>query len=883
MAYANPSAWYVDSGPTIGITDLGTANNSSGATVALSLTCPGGSLVVVCVNEATATSAGSSSLSDGTNTYTAGPSVALGGSQGFAQTFYHYYATAQSGLTLTYTKATSGHTCAMAGLFATGVASSTPLDSAVSATAAGTTTSPTVTSGTPSQSGDLIIGFAAWGGASARTLTLQTAPPAFLAPPTSSTAQAAASVGGGSFQYCGTSAITFDPTLSGSVTGNGLIIFGFKPASAPSEYYGVGTWQASHSYSPGALTRQNLTPTVGSERVFVFAPTATATGSQTSGASEPTWVTTKGGQVVDNTNITWQECTGEPGVNGDTTNCPVWTASSTPALGRIIYDSTSGSLQICSTSGAGGSSKPTFSATAGTVTTDSSAKWTSLGAASNFTKWSAPHARLANAFASNWGAAGNSFFVGDDHAETQNSSITLTSPGTSAAICPVYCVDHTASVPPGGSNLKTSASITNTGPLNTQFTINGIADWNGINFTVGTGATVGPGFLIGNSSATHELNFENGSFTIGGSGGGGQSTILLGYNGASHPCRVVLSNTTVTFSNAANYIQAENTEFIWKNTSSALNGGVVPTTLFGIASGSNAAGRWTCEGVDFSSLGSGHTLVGAATASSPIYFSFINCKLGASVTVSSTPAAPGAANVDLTVSDGSGTTYQQQRYRYEGTLSPSTSIVRTGGASDGVTAIAWNITTTANAQWFDPFEAFPISKWNATTGANYTVTVYGVWNSAALPNNDQIWVDVEYLGSASSPLASLASGTKANGLASGSALTADSTSTWSSAATARANSTSYSVGNVIAVSGMSGGGGIAFCTGAGTSSGSQPGGYATATDGQSVTDGTATFRVATRFAMTVTLSAPQPQLAGYIRATVKAALASSTFYVDPTF
>ena len=1092
MAYANPGAWYIDSGPTIGVTDLGTSSNAAGATLTLtSVGCPAGSLVVVMVNEATATSAGTSSLSDGTNTYTAGPSVALGGSQGFAQTFYHYYAGAQSGLTLTYTKATTGHTCCLSGLYASGIASSTPLDSAVSATAAGTSTTPTVTSGTPSQSGDLIIGYGAWGGASAQTFALAAAPPAFLAPPTAVTTQAAACGGGGSFQYCATGTITFTGTLSGSVTGNGLIILGFKPASAPTEYYGVAAWAASTSYSPGALVRQNLTPTVGNERVFVSAPTATATGAHTSGASEPTWVVTKGGQVVDNTNITWQEVTGQPGVNGDISaaNCPVWTVSSTPPLGLVIYDSTSASLQICSTSGAGGSgAAPSFSATAGTVTTDSSAKWTSLGAASNFTKWSAPFARLAAASTTNWAVNGNTIFVGDDHAETQASALVISTPSAGLAQMLILCVDHTASVPPGSGNLKTTASINNTGANNLALT--GSAYVYGINFscgtsgtpTLGTTAYVPPAIrqsaILGTPSSDAAFSVtlseapldgslllalygwisaagapgtgtgytqfganNNGTYAVagyykyagasesatqtpansaicwcgilyeitgvtgtwaddfiaahtglgvatggnitswstaynnelvlgftgvqspndpqsvafGGTGGAGatdqqyegsyhttygypyglgahwtpassgttfdqtitqspaygsnnnyifveltanslaQSNIRLdscalafgvgvgngifGFGDGSRPQEVEMFNTTLSFSGTGQTITSQ-CFFHWRNTASAILGSAAPTTLIS----TNSTGQSTLEGIDLSALGSSTTLVGNNNTSQGAFSVYMTgCKLGASVIVAAAVGLPGEPETDLVNCDSTGAVYRQERYRAGGNLVASTGVVRTGGASDGVTPISWLLTTTANVTlwWGKPFTSFPISIWNSVTGTNRNVTLYGLWNSASLPNNDQIWVDVEYLGSASSPLASLQSGTKANALATGTALTADSTSVWGSAATARQNSHAYSTGNVIAVADAAAGGQIFFCTSGGTSAGSEPGGYASAVDGGVVTDGGATFRAATRFQLSVTLSSPHPQLAGYLRATVKAALASTTFYVDP--
>ena len=55
------------------------------------------------------------------------------------------------------------------------------------------------------------------------------------------------------------------------------------------------------------------------------------------------------------------------------------------------------------------------------------------------------------------------------------------------------------------------------------------------------------------------------------------------------------------------------------------------------------------------------------------------------------------------------------------------------------------IVTTANAQWLRPFQAEPYAIWNATTGATVTVTVYGTINAGAVPNNDDIWIEVEYL------------------------------------------------------------------------------------------------------------------------------------------
>jgi hypothetical protein len=157
------------------------------------------------------------------------------------------------------------------------------------------------------------------------------------------------------------------------------------------------------------------------------------------------------------------------------------------------------------------------------------------------------------------------------------------------------------------------------------------------------------------------------------------------------------------------------------------------------------------------------------------------------------------------------------------------------------------------------------------------VTVYGVANDSRVPNNDELWFDTEYLGASSSPQASYGRG-RALPLATGSALTAD-TSAWDSAATARANTTAYVVGNAIKVASNSGR--IFFCTTAGTSAGSEPGGYASAVDGGSVTDGSAVFRAGCRFKQTLTLSSPQPAQPGYLYAYPKLGRASQTYFLDP--
>jgi hypothetical protein len=615
-------------------------------------------------------------------------------------------------------------------------------------------------------------------------------------------------------------------------------------------YYAIPTFPGLTVVAAGALYRQLTTPAVGSERCFIV----TTAGSTT---TEPTWTVTRGALNTSGTAV-FQECTGLSGLNGDITNTPQWSLSKTWVLGQHIYDPGTTSIQICTVGGAGKTSgSPTFSATAGVTASDASATWTSLGLASGFSIWSAPHARLGNAFASTWGQAGNSFFISAIHAETQASANTLTSPGTFAAPAYCYCVAQSpGSVPPGTGDITTGASISTT--LISNLSLAGTAVYcNGLTFNAGSGSSSYATFSFGASWQ----KLENCAIAKLGTSPN-SSSITTAYN-----VYVELVNTTLQFGTTPDGLIVGTANFIWRNTPSAIQGSILPTNLIqGVG-----LGLALIDGVDLSVLGSGNTLVDSSAVNGCLIFK--NCKLGSGVTTCIAETSPGI-NIDFITSDSAATNYRQKRHNYSGVSNQSISVYRSGGASDGTTPISMSIVTTANSRWILPFQSFWIPEWNTLTGSTRTITMYGIVNAAAVPNNDQIWLKCEYFGSASSPLASFANDTKANNLATGTALTADSTSQWN--ATARANSTSYSLGNTISVPDNAGR--VFFCTSAGTSASSEPAGYASAVDGGSVTDGGATFRAGCRFSMVVTLTA---QLVGYIYGTVKAAEASTTFFVDP--
>jgi hypothetical protein len=418
----------------------------------------------------------------------------------------------------------------------------------------------------------------------------------------------------------------------------------------------------------------------------------------------------------------------------------------------------------------------------------------------NGTSWANAYTTLATAISGK--AAGDVFYVSEDHSESTSASVTLTFPGTTTNPNFIFCVNHAGSVPPVSADLRTTGSVTSTG-VSATLTITGSFVCNGIKFNAtGTGTTQ---IKFASNSGDSQI-FKNCGITM---GGANLNKLLFGSVQGQQYLRFF--NPTFTFNLTSDTVQIGTCRFIIYGGSFA-NTGTVPTTLF-VKQGSVGWDAYI-DGVDLSAFGSGKTLFDSLSSVSGSFF-LRNCKTNSAGSIQATPSAPGAVTVSTVNCDSGATNYNNTQYGYAGTLTTETTIVRSGGASDGTTAVSHKIVTTANATQSFPFESFPIAIWNDTVGSSVTATVYGIWGGGSVPNNDDVWVYAEYLGDSLSPLASFATGGKADDLASNAALASDA-STWGGSTTA--------------------------------------------------------------FKMSVTFT---PQQKGLVYLTVKAAKASSTFYIDP--
>lgn len=395
--------------------------------------------------------------------------------------------------------------------------------------------------------------------------------------------------------------------------------------------------------------------------------------------------------------------------------------------------------------------------------------YSGAGGAGTGADWANAYTTLNAAFAGK--AAGDIFYIADDHAETTAGAVALTSPGTKASPCLIYCALRTGgSVPPVAADLRTTATISNT--TATDITLQGVAYMYGVSLNMSNSTSGGKLIL---STSTTDWTIEAGTLYIRGSGATG--AIYLNLSAADLSIRLRLVNTKVKFAAAGQRIYVNGGTFEWFNTAAALDVSVAtPATLITYLATTGRVGSVMLRGLDLSNLGA-NTLIGAVP--NFLRTRIIDCKLHASTTKIGTITQ---ANQDLIVTRCASTAgnYIEEKHSYEGSQVMESTIIRTGGYTFNGTGYAWNITTT-NAEKEMPFECLPMVVWNTST-ASLTVTVYGIWGGGAVPNDDEIWLECEYLGDAGTPVATTISDGRATPLTAGAGQASD-TSTWGGSTT----------------------------------------------------------------------------------------------------
>jgi hypothetical protein len=276
-------------------TSLGTNNNNSGATLAITgVTVPAGAHIVVFIYERN-TSAVAGTVTDGVNagnytsdaTLRANPNALT--ANGYAQIHYRRNSAALTGATLTYNKQASGR-CVMSAAYITGVKDVAPT---VSVNATGTGTTPSVASGViPDVLTALLGGAAIAGAATADTFTITgnlTATPPF----TDATNSGFARVRGGNLASTTTASKIFSATIATNpwaafmvgwpvapdVLGAGAFATAALGLGAPVFAQRYGMTAIGFAVPPPVLGGPTLLPTVKLTAVSVLATASPVIGT----------------------------------------------------------------------------------------------------------------------------------------------------------------------------------------------------------------------------------------------------------------------------------------------------------------------------------------------------------------------------------------------------------------------------------------------------------------------------------------------------------------------------------------------------------------------------------------------------------------------------
>lgn len=383
--------------------------------------------------------------------------------------------------------------------------------------------------------------------------------------------------------------------------------------------------------------------------------------------------------------------------------------------------------------------------------------------------WALADATIAGSSAGD--AAGDTTWLSDNHAETTAGAVTFACAGTNATPSRLLC-GNDAAEPPTALATTATVTVSNNNPL----MLSGSFYCYGITF-------ISNGTIVCNGgSANNAQVYESCSFQLTNAGSAGVWNSAAANN---NTFRTELVNCTFKPTAAGNvHVLCGDTVI---RGGSFLAGSAALVSIFK-PQGDRAHANLDCSAFDFSNLGSTVNLFFGSGINSG-RFVVRDCKLPASWTgllVASGLVGPGE-RFEMHNCDSGDTQYRLWVEDYAGSTKSETTIIRTGGASDGTTGLAWKMVSSANAEYpLIKLESPEIMQWN-TTLSSITATVeivhdtnvaggQGAGTGSRFQDNE-VWLEVMYLGSTGFPLGTWIRDCKADVLATA-ADQADSSETW---------------------------------------------------------------------------------------------------------
>lgn len=362
--------------------------------------------------------------------------------------------------------------------------------------------------------------------------------------------------------------------------------------------------------------------------------------------------------------------------------------------------------------------------------------------ADNGTTWALAKATLSGAAAID--AAGDTIWVSQFHSESSATGQNIALAGTLTSPVKVLC-GNDATEPP--TSLATGAVITTTGT--SSISILGSGYIYGLTFNVGTG-TSGTSFAI-TSADLNSLLIDSCNINI--LTTATSSSITCGSSSSNTESHGKFVNCQLKFSNASQRVIAYHakTEFV---------GG-------GIASGSTSpnyiiAAMDVCnisfKNFDLSNASSSISLCASGVPASGVPASgridFINCKLPSNWSggvVTHTPLNYGF-RASMYNCDSTNANYRLWIETAVGSIKTETTLVKSGGASDGTTALSWKMTTNSSTNEIFPLISDDVIVWCDTTGVSKTITIDILHDNVTALTDAEVWIEIDYLGTTGFPL-----------------------------------------------------------------------------------------------------------------------------------
>lgn len=546
-----------------------------------------------------------------------------------------------------------------------------------------------------------------------------------------------------------------------------------------------------------------------------------------------------------------------------------WAATTAYTVGQLVRQlaaPTAANARVfkCTTAGTSGGTEPTWNLGDGATTVSGTATFTQVAgreAEQATGNWAAPFANLlaANAIVT---SLDDVVFVADDHSETYAAATSFAGAGAAR-----ICVVAGSTVPPVEADLSRGAQVETTG--NNTLTLTNSCLFKGFDFRGGQGGTNTLAIISIDSNG----KFDDCRFKIGSTSG--TAFFTLGPTSLSRGTVEFYNDCRFEFGNVAQSFQAGFSEILFENCPNMFIGSFVPTgDVFEASAANGNRPFYTVRHCNLSNL-TGVLIPGGAFG----WVSLENCLLNAAATYGSGGSAPGLRNNirvhNCVVSGGVNYAFMER-----GTYSDveiSTGLYRTNGASDGVTPVSWRVTAKTGLSRYG-FKATPpkINKRVNDTGSSKTFTVHGLilTDNIMTLTRAGAWGEFHIMTDVNSPVGTLVS--TQSSLLTTTALQA-STDAWDAGLPARTNNAARTAGYLQKVA--SNPGRVFRVTASGTTAASEPAAYATAVDGDTFADGTATIRCCRRVKFEVTAT---PARKGNVTFTFQmSATANGVFHLDP--